>query len=379
MRRANILKAVMVAASSLTLFVTANQVNAAATNRQKQAGVISVNYSGLGKVALLDSNGHYTGQYVNKNSRWKIFEKADINGRTMYRLGTDKQWIPAQYASQNTATSAISNRQIKSGTITVTYSGLGRVALIDASGNYTSQYVNKGSHWKVVEQATINGRTMYRLGTDRQWIPAQYASFYTPSVHNTYRASSSNSGMSLSGMPGQGPDVTKPLWDKPIEVPDGTKISGLTADIAHVVTPTYIIGPTGKRYDLPVGNADGIAQTIAKAINESGLHLTDKQRVGLAAEYVALFTGFSNYTMSGPYYAKPYGLFVKHEYSCAGTARALGLVLGYMGYHWQHVNPNAYKHQWVQVQMDGKTGWADGEIGYVGYGNNWGDDVTWYH
>lgn len=293
----------MVAASSLTLFATANQVNATATNRQKQAGVISVNYSGLGKVALLDSNGHYTGQYVNKNSRWKIFEKADINGRTMYRLGTDKQWIPAQYAS-----------------------------------------------------------------------------FYTPTrAYHTNTNISSNYGMRSSRLLGQGSDVTKPLWDKPIKVPDGTIISGKTNKIAHSVTPTYIIGPTGKRYDLPVGNADGIAQTIAKAINESGLKLTDKQRVGLAAGYVSMFTTFSNYTMSGPYYAKPYGLFVKHEYSCAGTARALGLVLGYMGYHWQHVNPNAYKHQWVQVQMDGKTGWADGETGYVGYGNNWGDDNTWYY
>lgn len=55
-------------------------------------------------------------------------------------------------------------------------------------------------------------------------------------------------------------------------------------------------------------------------------------------------------------------------YTCAGSTRALGRVLDYMGYSWQHVNENKWSHQWCIVTMDGQTGYADGMGGIAGYG-----------
>ena len=68
------------------------------------------------------------------------------------------------------------------------------------------------------------------------------------------------------------------------------------------------------------------------------------------------------------YYRSPYGVFVAGVYTCAGTTRALGRVLDYMGYSWQHVNENKWSHQWCIVTMDGQAGYADGMGGIAGYG-----------
>ncbi|WP_265488290.1 SLAP domain-containing protein [Lactobacillus sp. PV034] len=62
------------------------------------SGVLTVRYDGKGKVGLTNAEGKYTGQYVSKNSRWKVFAKKTINGREFYRIGNQNQWIPAQYS-----------------------------------------------------------------------------------------------------------------------------------------------------------------------------------------------------------------------------------------------------------------------------------------
>ena len=62
------------------------------------SGVLTVKYDGKGKVALMDGNGKYTGQYLAKNTKWKVYAKKTINGQECYRLGSDKQWIPAKFS-----------------------------------------------------------------------------------------------------------------------------------------------------------------------------------------------------------------------------------------------------------------------------------------
>ncbi|GBG05276.1 SLAP domain-containing protein [Lactobacillus rodentium] len=62
------------------------------------SGVLTVRYDGKGKVGLTNANGKYTGQYVSKNSRWKVFAKKTINGREFYRIGNQNQWIPADFS-----------------------------------------------------------------------------------------------------------------------------------------------------------------------------------------------------------------------------------------------------------------------------------------
>lgn len=49
------------------------------------------------KIALRDGKGNLTGKYINTNSNWKVISEKNIGGRKYFKLGTDKQWVPAQY------------------------------------------------------------------------------------------------------------------------------------------------------------------------------------------------------------------------------------------------------------------------------------------
>ncbi len=86
-----------------------NQKVEAATNNQQVRGVLRVKYNGLGGVNLLDNNGHFQDKYVYNNSAFKVWEKATINDQTMYRIGTQKQWIPAQYTNWDDGSSRKQN------------------------------------------------------------------------------------------------------------------------------------------------------------------------------------------------------------------------------------------------------------------------------
>jgi len=108
-----------------------------------------------------------------------------------------------------------------------------------------------------------------------------------------------------------------------------------------------------------------VAQQIAAFVPKER---SDIERVSLAANIVAYYCSFDQYTMEGKDYRTPYGVFIKGEYSCAGATRALGMVLECMGYSWKHVNENQYGHQWCELMMDGQIGYADGQTGRVGYG-----------
>lgn len=68
------------------------------SDETKVSGVLTVSYNGKGKVRLVNSKGAYQNQYVAKNTKWKVFAKKTINGKTYYRIGTQNQWIPAQYS-----------------------------------------------------------------------------------------------------------------------------------------------------------------------------------------------------------------------------------------------------------------------------------------
>lgn len=108
-------KMLAVLATAFTMFVGAdlasNQVQAA-TNETPVHGVLTVKYNGRGRVNLLDNNGKYQMQYVSKNSRWKVFAKATINDRVMYRIGSQRQWIPAQYSSIATGSAPVAKKAV---------------------------------------------------------------------------------------------------------------------------------------------------------------------------------------------------------------------------------------------------------------------------
>ena len=72
------------------------------------------------------------------------------------------------------------------------------------------------------------------------------------------------------------------------------------------------------------------------------------------------------YSMEDPHYADPYGYLILKVASCAGSARTAGLCLDVLGIPWEHVNPNAFSHQWARVKV-GNEYWICDPYGmYVG-------------
>ena len=110
------------------------------------------------------------------------------------------------------------------------------------------------------------------------------------------------------------------------------------------------------------------AKNVARKIVKNIIGYNKEQKIDQAAKIVSLYSNKARYTMKGKDYSTAYGVFVKGEYSCAGSTRALGMLLDLMGYKWKHVNANQYKHQWVELKINGKKAWADGQIGEIGYG-----------
>lgn len=77
-------------------FLASHNVGAA-VKETSMHGKIVVKYSGKGKVRLLNSNGNYINKYVKKNSTHKVYAKATIKKKKMYRIGKNK-WILKKYA-----------------------------------------------------------------------------------------------------------------------------------------------------------------------------------------------------------------------------------------------------------------------------------------
>ena len=136
----------------------------------------------------------------------------------------------------------------------------------------------------------------------------------------------------------------------------------------------YLIAPNGTCSAVDVrstGNKDADARRVAKRIAQlCPKTSTDLERVKRAAVYVSTFCRQARYTQSGPIYYTAYGVFIGKEYSCAGSTRALGLVLDYLGYPWSHANENQWSHQWNKLTLDGKVAYADGQAGLAGYGRH---------
>lgn len=205
MNKKSLLKTALVSAtilSSAGLFANSAQAQAAtsATHAEQVRGVLQVvDHENQGEVHLFDRDGHVMKQTVKNGKKYKVWEKAYINDELMYRIGTDKQWIPAKYTDwkdaklgQNVAvtsqkTNSAVNRENYVGVATINYEGSGNVRLVNSQGNYTSQYLPKNSTWKVWEKADINHEPMYRVGNQSQWVPAKYVSVSsnnTKSVQN---------------------------------------------------------------------------------------------------------------------------------------------------------------------------------------------------
>lgn len=169
--------------------LTAGTEKAQASTETPMSAVLSVRYNGRGRVRLLDQNGNYQSQYVSRNTKWRVFGYRQVNGQTLYRIGNEKQYIPAQFTNlgsrpaSDSGYQSINNGQEThlNGTIRVNYNGRGGVRLLNSQGAFMSQVVKKNSLWHVFAKKTINHEVMYRLGSDKQWIPARYVAWVASS------------------------------------------------------------------------------------------------------------------------------------------------------------------------------------------------------
>ncbi len=137
--------------------------------------------------------------------------------------------------------------------------------------------------------------------------------------------------------------------------------------------------------------ARNIAMQIADHVFE---HVTTNGS-GTQIEMVTYATGIVNaycnagtYTTEGKIYRTAYGVFIGHEYSCAGATRALGLVIDYLDQkmtkitndpkdertypplRWVHVNANTWNDQWCQIVCDNHEAYADAWKAIAGYGKH---------
>ncbi|MFI3213647.1 MAG: hypothetical protein R3Y24_09930 [Eubacteriales bacterium] len=113
-------------------------------------------------------------------------------------------------------------------------------------------------------------------------------------------------------------------------------------------------------------DTDAIARSIASQIATAAKADSELQTIKNAAQMVSAYYKSGTHKESGQYYNTAYGVFVVGESSCAGTTRALGMVLECLGYSWTHINENQWAHQWCELVVDGNTIYADGQVGWVG-------------
>jgi len=90
------------------------------------------------------------------------------------------------------------------------------------------------------------------------------------------------------------------------------------------------------------------------------------QLQGVYSQQRGMFEAGMTYSMDAPHYADPYGYLILKRASCAGSARTAGLCLDVLGIPWEHVNPNAFSHQWARVKVGGEYWICDPYGMYVG-------------
>lgn len=123
-----------------------------------------------------------------------------------------------------------------------------------------------------------------------------------------------------------------------------------------------------------VAESEEMAQYIAEILMSKPELTTDYDKVEYATYLIASLAQNLTYaTDSEGIYRSPASVLCMKNYTCAGTTRALGRVLDYMGYEWEHTYENQEHHQWCVLMMDGKIGYADGMGGLCGYGTHFMD------
>lgn len=122
------------------------------------------------KVRILDDQGHYLDKYIFTNKTIKVLAKKIVAGKTFYKIG-ENEWIPAQLTMEIGKESKMKGIAFMP---RLKEHPSWKVAMMDSNGNYTGKYLTTNSSWIIWGKKVIKGRLCYRLGTQAQWVPAEY-------------------------------------------------------------------------------------------------------------------------------------------------------------------------------------------------------------
>lgn len=140
-----------------------------------EKGIATVTYK-TPIVVWAEPGAKPTKRYLPRNSSWKYFAKATVNGQTWYNLGGN-QWIPLAYirvSGQQITQTEIDQELAKrtSGTVVVAYA-TPIVVWSQPGKNPTKKYLRNKTAWHFFKKTEVNGTTWYNLGGN-QWVPSTY-------------------------------------------------------------------------------------------------------------------------------------------------------------------------------------------------------------
>ena len=159
--------------------------------------------------------------------------------------------------------------------------------------------------------------------------------------------------------------TTPPVTSTQAQTTTTQKLTTTTIQPQNAVPKQYVgsakSGPlTWEQYQQARAAAERLVGRYARQPLEAQLQ-------GVYAQLRApVDSGAIAYSMEAPHYADPYGYLVLNVASCAGSARTAGLCLDVLGIPWEHVNPNAFSHQWARVRVGGEYWICDPYGMYVG-------------
>ncbi len=275
--------------------------------------------------------------------------------------------------------------------------------IVKAAGNgmYTIAYDGTGKVLDVSDQSTANGAKVV-IGqptgaTSQLWNLERDNGFTTINGKKYLLDGAGNKLVGIHEVNGQkfyfDSKQGGALATKGILLRGASRTVYVNPDTGNVVTglpldgSKYVVAWDGVLHEIPARTSESttayaakVARIVADCVAPYSEAGSDLARVRSAAQYVYAFIGnkdMSRYTNNwnvDKQFAYAYGPLSFGRFSCAGCTEALKLILDDMGYSATHMNYQdkdpSLSHQYCSVTMDGKRGWADGEIGMASYGTD---------